>query len=198
MIGRMASAGSAVGHSGGGPESVCAVYGGLCRWPRRRKNRTRSRVTRAVDVTASGTILPVPSGVVPMPISDPTRDIWRRRPMSVDLKMVRAAHSPFDREYAPFAGSTLERMTAAISKSAFLSHSTPWCAAGCSHGASARQLRSQRGKLADKPFAVASTMPQCHRAGARRRAKVWLLGPACRSTPPLGPRVGPPTAHGVR
>jgi hypothetical protein len=30
--------------------------------------------------------------------------------------LVEPAHSPFDREYAPFAGNALERMTAAITK----------------------------------------------------------------------------------
>jgi hypothetical protein len=36
--------------------------------------------------------------------------------MSVAPEWVRAVHSPFDRKYAPFAGNTLERMTAAVTK----------------------------------------------------------------------------------
>jgi hypothetical protein len=36
--------------------------------------------------------------------------------MSVAPELISVAHSPFEREYAPFAGDTLERMTAAVTK----------------------------------------------------------------------------------
>jgi hypothetical protein len=42
--------------------------------------------------------------------------VRRRKLTSVAPELVRAAHSPFDREYAPFAGNTLERMAAAVTK----------------------------------------------------------------------------------